>query len=155
MPDKKNLPFYLSIETGGNLVLFDCLGKALWSTNTNLNLANPMLAIDNDGALRLWDSYGIYQGGKVYWTGYSGEFGINLCTNSVNTLVCKTGKQDWTLANFLDGYSTLQNKLNGLYLTDTGSSVTLKVMDRSASQDWKITDTQIINRATNKVLKLV
>ena len=58
--NKANLPFYLSIEETGNLVLFNSLSETLWNTKTSLT--NAKLVMQNDGNLVVVDG-----NNQVYW----------------------------------------------------------------------------------------
>ena len=57
------------------------------------------------------------------------------------------------MTQFLNGFSTFRKINSGLFLTNTGSSVILKKEDHTRNQDWILNGSEIINRATNLVLR--
>ena len=121
-----------------------------WGYSTYTN--NPRLVLQNDGNLALLNSNNF-----VYWISGSNEIEYSRCLNtgcksSVSTLPCNIQNKVWIRVKYLDGYSTYMNKATGLYLTDSGSSILTRAKDGSRNQDWIISDSQLVNRETNKII---
>ena len=148
------------MRADGNLVLYNNLNQAQWSSQTYLKLAQPRLLMKDDGNLVI-----LNPSNQAFWSSNTYEYTRKFtnqatarCLDSngngnVYTLACNTGQyQNWVLVKYLDGYYTIMNRATGLFLTDSGSSVLTRARDGTTSQDWKINGVQILNRATNKAL---
>lgn len=134
------------MQADGNLVLFNSINQPKWSTNTKLS--NPKLAFFFYGTLMIQNA------STFVWLGNTNYNFTNLCLSSDgNPYLYACDGQEWYVKNYLDGFSTIMNKNNGLYLTDTASGILTTAGDETMSQDWKISGKQIVNRATNKILK--
>ena len=158
--NKANIPFYLWMQTDGNLVLYNNLNQAQWSSQTYLKLTQPRLVIQDDGNLVI-----LNPSNQSFWSSNTNEYtrkftnqATSRCLDSngngaVYTLTCNRGQyQNWVLVKYLDGYFTIMNRATGLFLTGSGSSVLARARDGTTSQDWKINGVQVVNRFTNKVL---
>ena len=148
------------LESSGNLALKNIFEQTQWSTNINktTNLSNSKLNIQNDGDLVLND-----EKNNVLWSTNTIErtkklanhtlfLGMNSNRSLSADLCVSSSFQNWVMVEYLDGYITLMNEASGLYLTDTGSSLTAKIDDGSVNQDWKINGSQLFNRATSQYL---
>ena len=146
------------MQIGGNLVLNNNYDSTQWSTNTNL--IQPRLVMNDNGNLVLYNL-----SNQTFWSSNSSETvkkfknqAVNKCleSNANGGVVCITcsnsNYQNWVEIKYKDGYSTLMNKANGFYLSDSGNLVSTKAKDGSINQDWLVTGTRIQNRATNKAI---
>ena len=154
------------MQASGDLVLYNSLNQAQWSSKTNLNLAEPKLVMQNDGNLVLFN-----RNNQPFWASKSFEItrkftnqATKKCLSSnsngaVSTSTCNSAQnQNWVVAKYSDGFSKIKNKASGLYLAnflyDSGSFVSTRAInDATKNQDWIIIGSQVLNRATNRSLE--
>ena len=160
--NKQNLPYYLSLQIDGNLVLYSQI-QPIWASQTNNQLTQPRLDMQDDGNLVLYNPSNVY-----FWASKTYPLILKIknqatvrcldCNSNgtVYTSTCISGflNQNWKFVRFLDDFYTVMNMATGLYLTNSASSVLIKAEDGGGNQDWKVDSIskQIINRATNYAL---
>ena len=161
--NRANLPYYLSMQADGNLVLYTQI-LPIWASQTSNLLTQPRLDMQDDGNLVLYNPSNV-----PYWASQTASLTLKFksqatarcldcnANGNVYTSTCISGflNQNWYFERFLGGFFTIMNKATGLYLTDSGSTVLIRAEDGSQNQDWIIdtVTTQFINRATTKALE--
>ena len=68
-------PFLLTMQTDGNLVMYDQYGRAVWASNTyEIGIAPHSLAMESDGNLVIYDANWV-----ATWN--TGSWNYRICRN--------------------------------------------------------------------------